>query len=397
MIIFRNDGLIDLAAACTLGISVKEEGAIGFFGTGVKFGIATVLRSGGSVTLFRGKEEHRFGTKAETVRGETFEIVTLDGRPLGFTTQLGKQWEPWMAFREFACNALDESGRFYALAGGLEALGEIGDNETIFAVHSEEFEDAYHNRGEILLETPPIHANDIIEIRPGPDRNIYYRGVRVGRHYLPAVHSYNILRKIDLTEDRTVKYGFEVSDRIQRGLMACEDEELVHAALSCGSDFFEHNLSFAGTSPASPAFKTAAAGLRGRLDNVLNANPSAMAMARMLRLSDLGPTESVELNAVEQSRFDRAKSFLTRAGYDMDRYPMVIVDDLGSGIYGIAKEDKIFIARAAFQKGTKEVAATLLEEWVHLKTGHGDMTRPLQSWLFDELISQVEQAQGEAL
>lgn len=394
MIIFRNRGLIDLAAVRTLGVSVKEEGAIGYFGTGLKFAIATILRGGGSVSVYRGKEEFRFGTVTKEVRGKPFEIVTMNGDELGFTTQLGRDWEPWMAFRELACNALDEGGKFYAEG---HSVGEIDDDETLVAVHSEEITDAYYARHEILLETPATYANDLIEIRPGASSNIYYRGVRVGRLSYPSTHTYNLLRKVDLTEDRTLKYWWEADDHIARGLAMCDREDLLLPALSCGERKYEHNLMFSETHKPSPAFLKVAAGLRGRLDNVANANPSAMKLARLMSLSDLGPQESVLLHPVEQARFDRAREFLTSAGYDVARFPICVVEDLGEGIYGLAKEDRIFIAKAAFQKGTKEVASTLLEEFVHLKTGYSDMTRQLQTWLFDELLSQSEKSAGVAL
>jgi len=394
MIVFRNGGLIDLTAVRTLGVSVKEEGAIGYFGTGVKFAIATILRGGGSVTIYRGKDEHRLGTIDKDVRGKPFSVVTFDGEELGFTTSLGRDWKPWMAFRELACNALDEGGRYYASGPD---IGEIGDSETVIAVASEEIEDAYYARGEIVLEGAPAYANDFIEIRPGMSRHVYYRNVRVGALCRPTSHTYNILRKIDLTEDRTIKYDWEAESHITLGLAKCDREDLVLGALSCGDQYLEHHLSFREHNSPSPTFLRVAAGLRGRLDNIGKANPSAMALARMMSLSDLGPSESVDLHPIERERFDRAQCFLRSAGYDLDRYPITIVEDLGEGVYGLAKEDRIFIAKAAFQKGTKEVASTLLEEFVHLKTGYSDMTRQLQTWLFDELLLQSEKAAGIAL
>lgn len=394
MIVFRNQGLIDLTAVRTLGVSVKEEGAIGYFGTGVKFALATILRGGGSVTLYRGKTEHRFSVAEKEVRGKPFQVVTLDGEELGFTTALGRDWLPWMAFRELACNAIDEGGRYYAEQ---YEVGAIADDETVFVVDSEEFEDAYHNRGDILLETPPVYANDIIEIRPGVSDYVYYRGVRVGTIGRPTAHTYNILRKLDLTEDRTIRYSWEATDHLERGLVRCDRDDLLLPALSCGERFAEHHFSFREHQRPSAAFLKVAAGLRGRLDNIANANPSAMALARLMSLADLGPAESVTLHPVEQDRFDRARQFLSTAGYDVGRYPITIVEDLGEGVYGLAKENRIFIAKAAFQKGTKEVASTLLEEFVHLKTGYSDRTRQLQTWLFDELLLQSEKAAGVAL
>jgi hypothetical protein len=394
MIIFRNRGLIDLTAVRTLGVSVKEEGAIGYFGTGLKFAIATILRGGGSVSIHRGKQEHRFATADKSVRGKEFQVVTMDGQELGFTTTLGRDWQPWMAFRELACNAIDEGGRYYAERN---EVGEIAEDETVIVIQSEEIEDAYYARSEILLETPAIYANDYIEIRPGRSQHLYYRGVRVHRFGYPTAHTYNLLRKVDLTEDRTLKYWWEADDHIMHGLAQCDRDDLLTTALTCGDGYHEHELAFSERHKPSPAFLRVAAGLRGRMDNIKDANPAAMKLARLLSLSDLGPSESVALHPLEQERFDRARSFLNAAGYDLDRYPITIVDDLGDGIHGLAKEGRIFMAKAAFQKGTKEVAATLFEEFVHLRTGYGDETRQLQTWLMDELLSHAEKNAGVAL
>lgn len=393
MIVFRNTGLIDLTAVRTLGVSVKEEGAIGYFGTGLKFAIATILRGGGSISIHRGKSEHHFNSVEQTVRGKPFHVVTMDGQELGFTTTLGRDWLPWMAFRELACNALDEGGKFYAA----REIGEIGDDETVIVVQSEEIEDAYYARSEILLESAPIYANDYIEIRPGRSQFVYYRGVRVHKLGHQSAHTYNVLRKVDLTEDRTLKYWWEADDHICHGLAQCDREDLLVPALTCGKETYEHDLGFREQHKPSPAFLRIAAGLRGRLDNIANANPAAMKMARLMSLSDLGPSESVALHAVEQERFDRARSFLSAAGYDVERYPITIVDDLGEGVHGLAKEGRIFMAKAAFQKGTKEVAATLFEEFVHLRTGFADETRQLQTWLMDELLSHAEKSAGVVL
>lgn len=394
MIIFRNNGLIDLTAVRTLGVSVKEEGAIGYFGTGLKFAIATILRGGGTVSIHRGKREHRFGTADKIVRDKPFQVVTMDGAELGFTTSLGRDWQPWMAFRELACNAIDEGGRYYAERFD---VGEIGECETVIVVQSEEIEDAYYARSEILLEAPPAYANDYIEVRPGRSHFLYYRGVRVHKLGYPSAHTYNLLRKVDLTEDRTLKYWWEAEDHICHGLAQCDREDLLVTALTCGKNTYEHDLGFREQHKPSPSFLRVAAGLRGRLDNIANANPSAMKLARLLSLSDLGPSESVALHPLEQERYDRARAFLTAAGYDLDRYPVTIVDDLGEGVHGLAKEGRIFMAKAAFQKGTKEVAATLFEEFVHLRTGFADETRQLQTWLMDELLSHAEKSAGVVL
>lgn len=392
-VVFRNRGLIDLTAVRTLGVSVKDEGAIGYFGTGLKFAIATVLRGGGSLVIWRGTDRHQLGVASTSVRGKDFDLVTMDGVELGFTTQLGRDWEPWMAFRELACNATDEGGCYY-LAQEPHAGSA---DETVIEVTGGGMVNAYHDRHDIILEAEPLIANSQLEIHAGPSTHIYYRNVRVGQMIRPTSFRYNILRKIDLTEDRTFKWQHQVVESLSNGLLETNDPSILHAALTCGGDYYEHFLNFPDNGRASPAFLRVAGDLRGNLNSLDRANKSAMDLARTRSLSTLGPQQSLTLSSVEAQRFERATTFLASAGYDLNTYPVVIVDDLGTGIYGLAKEDKIFIAKAAFQKGTKEVASTLLEEFIHLKTGYGDETRQLQTWLFDELLSQAERASGVAL
>jgi hypothetical protein len=47
--------------------------------------------------------------------------------------------------------------------------------------------------------------------------------------------------------------------------------------------------------------------------------------------------------------------------------------------------------------GTKTVAGTLIEEFIHLKHGLGDECRDMQNFLLDRLVSLGEQMHGEPL
>ena len=69
MIVFQNPGLIDMAAVTTMGVSVKNDGAIGYFGTGLKFAIATILRNKCALTIHRGLEAFAFTSEEITIRG----------------------------------------------------------------------------------------------------------------------------------------------------------------------------------------------------------------------------------------------------------------------------------------------------------------------------------------
>src|SRR5882724_7969094 len=112
-IIFQNPGLIDLRSVQIMGLNAKEtKNSIGQFGTGLKYAIAVLLRSGCKVTIFQGLQEFNFATQKEKFRGKDFDFVFMrrgdqhgseaifSEKALGFTLELGKHWEPWMAIRE---------------------------------------------------------------------------------------------------------------------------------------------------------------------------------------------------------------------------------------------------------------------------------------------------------
>ena len=202
MIVFSNPGLIDLDAAFTIGVNVKEgTNPIGHFGTGFNFAVATLLRGGAHITILRGDERIEVKATPKVIRGRDFSMVTANDRELWFTTALGKGWEPWMAFRELACNAMDEGGSYYSVMAAPEPQADT----TIITVSGGGIEDAYNDRQGVLVEGPPIYADERIEVRPGASPFIYYRGVRVGSLPKPMTHRYNLLGQIDLTEDRTFK------------------------------------------------------------------------------------------------------------------------------------------------------------------------------------------------
>src|SRR6185312_10809566 len=162
MIIFQNLGEIDIAAVSTFGVSVKEgDNPIGFFGTGLKYAIAVLLRTGHTVAIHSGLTCVDFGLRKAEVRGQEFEFVTMaidGGKPvdIGFTTQLGKQWEMWMAYREIACNCKDEGGiAQFSNAAPVPTAGT-----TQIVVQGQDFEAVHADRHKYILEDAPSLSID---------------------------------------------------------------------------------------------------------------------------------------------------------------------------------------------------------------------------------------------
>ena len=397
MIIFQNPGLIEEAAITTLGISVKDDegSAIGRFGTGLKFAIATILRHGGSIVVWRGTEPLRFTSRLMEVRGKEFEQVCLNDAPLGFTTQLGRDWEPWMAFRELASNCRDEMGRYWQDRSDQPYGWFAAEETTTITVTGKAFEDVWNERHLILLETQPLAQSAGVDIHHGVSQHIYYRGVRVHKLTRPTVFTYNILDEVSLTEDRTAASWYELESQLERSIGAMEDHNMLRDVLTCGETYTEHHVDVPRFGRPGPAYREVTQKLALGGETILNLNPKAAAFARKSALSDIMPGDDRQMSMVERTMLRRAVDALEAAGFAIREFPVISIDTLGPGIIGLAQDGKIFLSKLAFEKGTREVAATLLEEYAHLKSGAGDCTRPFQNWLFDQLLIQVEQRQGE--
>lgn len=393
MIVFENQGLIDVAAITTMGVSVKTEGAIGYFGTGLKFSIATILRGGGSVVIWRGEERLEFGLEAVTIRGQEFELVTMNGQQLGFTSQLGRDWEPWMAYRELATNCQDEGGT--VVKPGKAPASMFGAKEGSTVIIVEGLDDVWPERGTILLGSQPIAVNDVLEVHEGKSQYVYYRGVRIFTSPLPLAYTYNVLERMDLTEDRTAKAWYLVEVQLQRGIMRLHDKAIIRRILTCGELCAEHYMEFYSSGVNDQDFVDMARSLTlgGAAEHSLN--PKVAESTRAQAARNMEPGTAASLTSAQQLMLDRATMMLEKGGFEVGDFPLVICETLGPGIHGLALDGKIYLSLLPFGKGTREVAATLLEEFSHLKSGHGDETRSLQDWLFDRLLGQIEEIAGE--
>ena len=111
MISLKNPGLLEIDLITTMGAHVKESDSyLGRFGTGMKYAIAVLLRDNIDFDLYIGENRYEFYTESVTLRGKEFKKCFMrgpaDSVPLGFTTDLGRDWKPWMAYRELFTNCV---------------------------------------------------------------------------------------------------------------------------------------------------------------------------------------------------------------------------------------------------------------------------------------------------
>lgn len=389
---FQNKGLLDLAAVTTFGVSVKEkEDAIGFFGTGLKYAIAVSARLGGQLTLYHGLQRIEFKPSTIAMRGKSFASLVMQpeggsARELPFTLELGKLWEPWMAFREFYCNGLDEPD----FQHGLRLLRPREGYTTLVVENCPELEKAYKDRAEFILETPPAFDHPEASIHATPGRGIYYRGVLV-HEQAGCQYSYNVKKQLTLTEDRTLKDSYSARNALGEACQALTDStmcaRIVAAACAGYGTTAECHFIWSSWNPTSPEFTQA---LRAQYRKIGDRMPEALRNILKEEASDLFEPKPVRLGEFERRMIERAKAFLLASGHDLSTYEIVCVENLGEGILGQAKEGKIWLSRICLDKGTKIVAGTLLEEYLHNEHGFDDCSRAFQDFLLDRYITLAE-------
>ena len=246
MIVFENDGEIDPRLISLIGVNVKERSsAIGYFGTGLKYAVACLSRWGESITVQSGLAEFSFHTEETKIRGQSFGVLVMrsavDALQLGFTTELGKRWEPWMVYRELWCNAHDEpKPRVYEAASVSKPTAGL----TRVIVSGPKIEQAHAGRNDFILQgRKPLHVLPGLEIYEGESKRIFYRGIAVQATDKPSLYTYNITEHLYLTEDRTAG-SWSTDPIIARGLSEIDDTSVIDATLTAPSEALESRLDY---------------------------------------------------------------------------------------------------------------------------------------------------------
>lgn len=275
ILVFHTPGVLDLRALTTFGMSAKPatQNPIGHFGTGLKYAVAVMVRLGAEPILHRHYACCSFHRKPVEFRGTEFDAIEIRHRrfefapnqadELPFTTQLGKNWEPWQAFRELEANTRDEGGETYLT----EQVEGIADHTLICTDHPDMLA-AYANRDEIFLPDavmPNAAAGPSVRTAPGPSAHLYYRGLRVADLARPALFIWNLVACQELTEDRTLKYEYLARCAVAEHVAQSDDETLIDTVLRAPPTAWEHDLVFDYAKTPSEAFRRVMTARAGRV------------------------------------------------------------------------------------------------------------------------------------
>jgi hypothetical protein len=372
-IYFTNKGHLCLDAIKTMGVSVKEtDNPIGYFGTGFKYAIATLLRNDHKIVMETDNETYTFWSKPKEIRGQEFQIVMMNDEQLGFTTDLGKNWEIWQAFRELYANCLDEAG-------------VISDKpysaDTVIAVTGEAITECYHQRGTIFLTGSPLEILNGVEIHRGRSKHIYYRGVRVGNLPVPSRFTYNITDKTKLTEDRTIAEMWDVEYLLGSRLPKSVNPEVCRKIIDPEFEKYEDALALSYCGRPSEEFLEE---LTKHISNVKLREDLRNVLGKNNKVTDI---PKIEMTQAERQTMESAIKFLDDT-MTIIVSPQIIdvVEHLGPNVMGTVRNGKILIPKQTIANGREYLAITLYEEWIHNTLGYGDCTRGMQQYLFDKIL-----------
>lgn len=384
MISFLTPTALPIEAATTMGVSVKEGESIGKFGTGLKYAIAGILRLGGSVVVYIDGERHDFDARDKTIRGHGFRIIHHNGTPCGFTTELGKHWEPWQLFRELASNTLDE--------GGSWTHGECAPDSarTVIQVRCREVEESERNEAVFIAKGAPLLESSFgASVYAGACKHYYYRGIRAGSFNGAAPVTIDVCngtlsedRLLDLATVQTeLAWAFRTATKFDEAFMltvvAQHDSGEFWAEMvnryHVGNELPESLLAFLSARPKfvkHPALR--------------------IALDAHLRKGNIAKWDEVPMNDRHKSLLRSGEALCRHVGVDpIPAGKVHFTRDLGDRVLALTCMDTrdVWFSTKLAMLGRDEFLCGYLEEAMHAMTGYQDCTRELQNALLSLVVA----------
>lgn len=409
MICFSNPGEIDIEAVTVLGASVKQGASpIGYFGTGLKYAIAVLLREGCSIEIWSGEKRYCFVAKQKVIRGEPFQLVYILGgafspRQLGFTTDFGRNWKLEHIYRELWSNAKDEQGRVEEHQDDALLTGMAG--MTYIVVRGEAFVETHRQRDKFILSPQKklVGKTEELEIYEGESDVAFYRGIAALKLEKPSLFTYNITRQLVLTEDRTISGGsFWLDLLVKDWTKSQADEAQVLRVVTAPEGTYDQTLYFDSGRAFSPAFETT---VRKVVHENAPLNPTVGELFFSKNPKEELRYHEVKLSQEEANELANAIRRLAAWGFDYERYNFFVkvVETIGSGtIARVNGKRECVLGRKALADPDL-LDQALVEEFIHLRDEVNDNSRAMQNVLFREIIrlgrkvNNEGYARGEAL
>jgi hypothetical protein len=261
------------------------------------------------------------------------------------------------------------------------------DDSTTVIVDFPEMEECYRNRDTYVLSSDPLFVEPSVEFHHGEMRGLFYRTVRVSEvSERPYFFTTNILEALELTEDRTIKDIWEARRIIAKAVLQSTNPKAIEAFVTTAREFEEHHIDMDWSSAkVSKEFLDVVGHIAKDTSRPLNRSALHVYETRLPKPKVV----EADMLPLEINNLKEAIAFCRRLNYSVDEFPITIVESLGEGVLGMAdrKSRTIFIAKRSVQTGVAVLAATLIEEWCHIKHNLADCSRGMQNWLLEQLTN----------
>jgi hypothetical protein len=441
-ILIQNDGEIETNSFELIGASTKrdEKGKIGFFGSGLKYSIAYMMRKGIGFKIFSGLTELLFTTLPEQLKDKTFDRICINGKPTSYTVTMGPTWkEDWFVLREIYCNALDE-GSCTMVKDICQAVPSEGKTR-IFIELTEDLNkvikdwDAYFaDERTPLFVTSPIYTCYIgsdddsvvdqkVSVFAKTNGTLYRRGIRVHAND-QLLFDYG-MDHISINEDRTAKHPSAVGYAVVGIFATFQNEEYIKSVLRCAQDdrpaseygylktSSVHDVISDKWEDFSKRYLLVVEERSGKYHTQIHESKKEVFLiptifARVLKArcpgihilgmgSIIGKTGFSEVEETAKMKFLLSEVLRSLKGmrYEVP-FDITVVDFDDDKVMGRAdmENKKIFIAATTFDAGRREIAMTIMEECEHIRSKYPDETRAFETHIFSQWLKSMEEANG---
>ena len=425
-LLIENKGELDISSLVLIGASTKRNDSdkIGFFGSGNKYAIATLIRYGIKFFIFSGDKKIEIATEDVAFRDMVFKKIIIDGQPTSLTTDMGPLWEPWMAIREWVSNSIDE-GAYNVIASTDTVSGREGYTR-FFVEHDPAINEIIDNwnsyftfdREDVI--TQGVDGQIFSQIDENNNLVLYRKGIRVFFDKgLTSLYQYD-LSTYEINESRIIDSIHSAEYRTSRFLGNTPNVSVARKILKEAfvNNHWEARLPwrYGIGGSLSAAWREAidnhviiVDNVSGYFMDIQQSTPCfvvSIEMAQQIKRSfsdvkiygmdDSGDTvgfKKIEPNTKQEFLLKDCIKFCEETQYIID-YPIEIVEFEEMSVLGRAYQGKILLAGRLFEEGRKEIVRTLIEENEHLKTGLKDCSRAFQNHLFNLFLTEKEERFG---
>lgn len=376
MLYIHSPNAFDETALRIMGLSAKvNDNSIGRFGTGLKYAVAIILRNQGSLTIQRRSAPAiTFRTSDAEFRGKSFTGIEMDcgngWEKLPFTTDYGRDWDLWKAYRELVSNALDEGG---------DVTDTLTAAETVFEVEGLDEPHAQHDQIFLPESRQMFMRSRNIELDETPSSRVYYRGIYAADAPASLPFRVNILEEVALTEDRTIASSYIITRCVKDAILDDMNEHQVESIFRSRLwDKLQLNIN-SFDSPSAAFIATA------RTSSFV---PNNVAAWLSRKNEESNQFRERQLTASDHRLIEEAMTIVKKLMPDAEQSELTFVNKLvdAFGLYD-SQSGKCYISAMTFARGRDHLAATIYEELCHKHYGYRDESREFQEHLLQTLIA----------